>query len=174
MIGVVKLCAIVAMAQNNVIGANNQLLWHISEDLKHFKRVTMGKPLIMGRKTFESLPGVLPGRPHIVISRRGKSLESTANNQVMYVPTIEHAIDIASTVAMNNGQDEVFIAGGGEIYRQALPDVARLYLTIVHQDFEGDTVFPEIDWEKWNIIKKTEYEAKGSDPAYTIYVMDRT
>lgn len=197
----IKLCAIVAMAQNNVIGGANKLLWHIPEDLKHFKRTTMGKPLIMGRKTFESLPGILPGRAHIIVSRSGGGVvknmqvnstitpalsnDNSASPQpnktqpnktppdVQYVSSIKIAIDTARELAHGGGQCEIFIAGGGEIYRQTLGDVQRLYLTIVHRDYDGDTVFPDIDWAAWTIVSEDKYAGGAKAPAFTVYVMER-
>ena len=167
----ITLCAIVAMAENRAIGKGNKLLWHISEDLKHFKRATMGKPLIMGRKTFESLPGILPGRSHVVISRSGAlSYASQTHDDVHHVVSIEDSIQLAKNIAQDSGQKEVFITGGGEIYRQAMAMIDRLYLTLVHQNYDGDTFFPEIDWEDW--IVQTEKRYDGS-PSFTVYVMDR-
>ena len=162
------LSAIVAMAENRVIGGNNKLLWHLPEDLKHFKRTTMNKPMIMGRKSFESLPGVLPGRPHIVISRSAP--QSSADN-VHYVSSIEAAIALAS--GMN--EEEIFICGGGEIYKQALPECDRLYLTIVHQDYKGDTQFPKINWDEWDVSDTAEHEEDEAKdlPAFTIFTLDR-
>lgn len=172
----VKLCAIVAMAKNRIIGGDNKLLWHLPEDLKHFKRTTMGKPLIMGRKTFESLPSILPGRPHIVISRSTPTQNTNPDALLpvlYYVKSIKEGISLAKKLAGENGQDEIFITGGGEIYKQTLPNIERLYLTIVHQDFEGDTVFPEIKWEDWQITSKTEYAVTDKHPAFVIYTLDK-
>lgn len=170
----IELCAIVAMAENRVIGGDNKLLWHIPADLKHFKRTTMGCPLIMGRKTFQSLPGVLPGRPHIVISRSGAP-DTAQSDMVHYKRSIEDAIAHGTDIANQTDVNRVFITGGGEIYRQTLPHVHRLHLTIVHKAYEGDTVFPEINWNEWDVTQKDEFEAeqtdKGMRPAFTIYEM---
>lgn len=136
--------AICAIAKNNVIGRDNKLLWHISDDLKRFKAITMNKTIIMGRKTFESLPGILPGRTHIVITR---DKEFNPNDERVKVI---HNIDEIIKEYRDNST-EVLIIGGGEIYKQFLPYCDKLYLTKVLKDFEGDTKFPEIDMMDWFI-----------------------
>ena len=164
-----KISAIVAMAENRVIGKDNALIWHLPADLKHFKATTMGKPLIMGRKSFESLPGILPGRPHIVISR--SMILAHESDQFHGVQSIEEAIDLASTL----NQEEIFIAGGGQIYEQALPLVSTLYLTIVHADFDGDTHFPKLNWDEWEEVSSVEHEEDEANdrPAFTIMTLQR-
>lgn len=125
---------IAAMAENRVIGKDGRLPWHLPADLAHFRDVTMGHPLVMGRKTFEGIGRPLPGRTTIVVSR-----------QLDYHPAgcfVVNDLDSALTVVPD--ATEIFICGGGEIYRQALPFADRVYLTIVHKIAEGDTVFPEI------------------------------
>lgn len=156
------------MAQNRAIGKDNELLWHIPEDFKHFKRTTMGKPMLMGRKTFESLPGVLKGRTHIVITRGDYT-----HAEAISVKTLEDAITMAKTLAEKDGEDEVFVIGGGEIYKQTMPLIDRIYLTIVHQDYEGDTYFPEFDWNDWNITHEDKHEARADTPAFTFFTLDR-
>jgi len=134
---------IVATSLNNAIGRNNQLLWHISEDLKYFKKVTTGHTVIMGRKTWESIGRPLPNRRNIVISR---SLNIIGDVQVY--SSLENAI------AATKEEQEVFIIGGGELYKQTLPIANKLYLTIVTQTIEdADTFFPEIDFEQWEEIE---------------------
>jgi dihydrofolate reductase len=139
------LSIIVAVADNNVIGGNNKMLWHIPEDFKHFKNMTMGKPCIMGRKTFESivesLGKPLPGRVNIVISRRNPQYEGA-----LTVKDLEEAIDQAGKV---EGVEEIMIVGGAQIYEQALPRADKIYLTRVHQSPEGDAHFPEINMNEW-------------------------
>lgn len=136
---------IVAIAKNNVIGGDNTLLWHISEDLKRFKKITTGSTLIMGRKTFQSLPGILPNRKHIVITRdKDFTVDS---DMVVVVNSIE---DILSKYS--NTKEEVFIIGGGEIYTQFLPHADKLYLTLLNKEFIGDTKFPEIDYSQWKLV----------------------
>lgn len=140
---------IVATAENNIIGGDNKLLWHISEDLKRFKSITMGKTLVMGRKTFESLPGVLPGRKHIVITR-----DKEFNPQHEQVEVI-HSIDEIINKYRDNSV-EVLIIGGGEIYKQLLPYADKLYLTKVFKSFEGDTLFPEVNEMDWFVDFESE------------------
>ena len=144
------LSLIVAIANDNVIGKNNKLIWHISDDLKRFKQITSGKKMIMGRKTFESLPGVLPNREHIILTRdKNYTVDS---NQV----AIEHDFDSILKKYLNS-EDEVFIIGGAEIYKQFLPHCNKLYLTKINHSFEGDTHFPEINYKDFNI----EYESES-------------
>lgn len=144
------LSLIVAIATDNVIGKNNKLIWHISDDLKRFKQITSGKKMIMGRKTFESLPGVLPNREHIILTRdKNYTVDS---NQV----TIEYDFDSILKKYLNS-EDEVFIIGGAEIYKQFLPYCNKLYLTKINHSFDGDTYFPEINYADFNI----EYESES-------------
>src|SRR5690606_16099264 len=136
------LSAIAAMAANNVIGRGNALIWHLSEDLKHFKKTTIGKPVIMGRKSYESLGKPLPGRPNIVISRSAPAaIPAIGENGPFYVPGIEEALAEARTRAAALGVEEIFIIGGGEIYAQTLPLIDRLYLTVLHREYDGDAHF---------------------------------
>lgn len=137
---------IVAAAQNNAIGGNNDLLWRIPEDLKRFKALTMGKMCLMGRKTFESIGKALPGRRFVVISR-DKSYQLA---DCTVVQSLEEAL------ALGKNEAEVMIIGGGEIYRQALPFTDRIYLTRVMADFEGDTYFPELAANEWREAEKSE------------------
>jgi dihydrofolate reductase len=131
---------IVAIAQNFAIGKNNDLLFHLPDDLKRFKKITSGKAVIMGKRTLFSLPnGPLPNRRNIVISDiPGETF-----------PGCEMAYSIDEAARMVAGEPEAFIIGGGMIYRQFYPLAGRLYLTLVHRDFEADTFFPEIDWKEW-------------------------
>ena len=169
----IKISSIVAAAKNNIIGLNNELLWHIPEDFKHFKRKTMGKPMIMGRKTFESLPAALKGRDHIVITSTPEYFSGT--EYIHYVASIEEAIKLAKDIAEKDGQDEVFIIGGGQIYEQTFPIIDRLYLTRVERDYEGDTEFPYIDLTAWTMhIENTIPADPLKDrPACTIYRFEK-
>lgn len=143
---------IVAVASNGVIGGGNSLLWHISEDLQRFKRITSGHPVVMGRKTYESIGRPLPNRRNIVITR-----------QEDYAPAgVEVVHSLQDALALFPSDEEVFITGGGEIYRQAMPLADRLYLTIVHCDYEGDTRFPEINESEWERVSE-EYHERGKD-----------
>ena len=135
---------IVATSKNNIIGANNKLLWHIPEDLKRFKEITSGKTTIMGRKTFESLPYILPNRKHVILTR-DKNFKVDSE-----MVEIIHSLDeILSTYSQSN--NEVFVIGGGQIYESLLPFVNKLYLTKIQKDFIGDTKFPTINENEWNL-----------------------
>lgn len=137
---------IVAVAKNNVIGKNNQLLWKLSDDLKRFKQLTTNHCIIMGRKTFESIGKALPNRTNIVISRNKEI--SFPNTQKYH--TLTDAIDFAQSIH----ETEVFIIGGGEIYKQAISIADRIYLTIVHTTIDGDTFF-QYNKDEWNIVEQT-------------------
>lgn len=170
----IKLYGIAAMSENRVIGRNNKLIWHLPEDLKHFKKITMGCPLVMGRKSFDSLPGILPGRTHIVISRQERE-DDVNTPRVKFVTSTQEALKTAHQVAHAHGVEKIFVAGGGEIYRQMLPDIERLYLTIIHQDYDGDTLFPQLDWEAWHITDTKEFESEDHErPSFTIMTLDRS
>lgn len=139
---------IVAITRNNAIGRKGDLLFHISEDLRQFKSITMGHPIIMGRKTFESFPnGALPGRRNIVISR-----------QCNYnAPSIDIASSLTDAIDSLQQCDEAFIIGGGEIYRQAMPLCTKLYLTEIDIDItDADTFFPQINRDEWEIVTQSE------------------
>lgn len=138
--------AIAAMSRNLVIGKDNKLLWHIPADFKHFKKVTMGKPIIMGRKTYESIGKPLPGRANIVITSKPDEVEG----DVVTVSTIEDALERAKKIAADTDVDEIFVIGGGQIYEAAMPQVDRIYLTVINQDYEGDTFFPRINPLEWS------------------------
>jgi len=140
---------IVAVAQNNVIGKNNDLLWHIPRDMKHFKETTTGHHIISGRKTFESFGKPLPKRTNIIITRNKNYLQDGC----IVVNSLENAINYAKN------DTEIFIIGGGEIYKQALNYADRIYLTKVHHSFDGDTFFPEINPKEWKEIKKSDFDA---------------
>lgn len=142
------LSIIVAVAENNVIGKDNKLLWRLSNDLKNFKKITMGHTIIMGRKTFESLPKVLPGRKHIVLTRDKSFI---ANDEM-----VEVFNSVAELHNSLNPQIEYFVIGGGEIYKALMPYSEKLYLTKVNKVFEGDTYFPEIDNSQWKEVSKIE------------------
>lgn len=131
---------IVAVAENDVIGYDNHLLWHISEDLKRFKSLTLGHHIIMGRKTFESIGKPLPGRISVIISRQ----ENLKIEGCIVVNSLDEAFEVAKN------DSEAFIIGGGEIYKQALPIVDKIYLTRVHAGFAGDTFFPELNLSEWS------------------------
>ena len=152
---------IVAVAANGVIGDKNSLLWHISEDLRNFKRITSGHPVIMGRNTFESLGRPLPNRQNVVISRTIQNIEGC-----MVVGSLEKAI------ALFPADEEVFIIGGAQIYALALEAADRLYLTRVEHDYQGDTSFPAWDQTKWRLLSREAYESGEKYPhpfAFELY-----
>jgi dihydrofolate reductase len=137
------IAAIAAMSVNRVIGKNNQLPWHLPADLQHFKKITFGKPVLMGRKTFESIGRPLPGRQNIVITRNS---EWTAPGC--------HVVNSVEAALLAAGEcDEVFVIGGAMLYQQMLPQIQRLYLTVVEEDFEGDAFFPELNWDEWREVE---------------------
>lgn len=144
-----KVAIIVAAARNGVIGRENKLPWHLPGDLKYFKAVTLGKPVIMGRKTHESIGRALPGRLNIVVSRRHAGAESSP---VRWVHSLSDAVKLARKEQPDS--EEVMIMGGAEIYRQSLPLVDRIYLTRIDADIEGDARFPELDPEQWQLVEE--------------------
>ena len=155
---------IVAVSENNVIGRKNDLPWHLPDDLQYFKDKTKGHPIIMGRKNFESIGRVLPGRQNIIITRQ----LNYAVDGCDVVGSLEEAIQAAQ------GAEDIFVIGGGEIYKQALPFVDRVYLTRVHADIEGDVYFPELGPE-WKDLSAEHHEADERHAhAFTYYVYERT
>jgi len=146
--------AVVAIAENNAIGKNNQLLWHLPNDLKHFRQITSGHTVIMGRKTYDSVGRPLPNRRNIIITR-----------QKIAIPGCEVVGSVNEAIALCAGEDEVFIVGGAEIYKLAMPKTDRIYLTIVHQAFEADAYFPQIDDKQW---VETQREDHGTDEKHSI------
>ena len=139
---------IAAAAENNALGKNNEMIWHLPDDFKRFKKLTSGHFIIMGRKTYESLDGPLPNRTHIIITRQENYAEKVDANCCIVVDNIEDAI------AKSASEDETFVIGGGEIYKLALPLADKIELTRVHGTFEADAYFPEIDKNKWNLVNE--------------------
>jgi dihydrofolate reductase len=157
-----RVSLIVAMAKNRVIGANGRLPWHLSSDLKRFKALTMGHHIIMGRKTFESIGRLLPGRTTIVITRNpGWKFEGA-----VVADSLQRALDLAS------GDSEVFVIGGQEVFREALPLADRIYLTEIDRDFEGDTFFPELLFQ-WREMSRETLKDEASRLVYTNRTLDR-
>jgi dihydrofolate reductase len=159
-----KISIIAAMTNNRVIGKGNAMPWHLPAELRHFKKVTMGKPIIMGRKTFDSIGRVLPGRRNIII---------THDPQFQFDGTVVvHSLDDALTAA--GSDDEVMIIGGGHLYRQVIKCADRLYLTMIDADIEGDTFFPEIAEHEW---QKVEEVCRAADEenrhAMRFFVLER-
>ena len=165
-----KLALIVAMAKNHVIGINNNLPWHLSEDLKYFKRVTMGKPIIMGRKTFESIGRPLPGRTNIVITRN-KNYQAEG---IKVVHSLKTAMELCNSIAVIDGGDEAMVIGGAELYTEALPLADYLYLTEVHADVQGDAYFPEFNRNDWQEIARDNFKAVEPNPYdYSFTVLEK-
>ena len=159
-----RIALIVAMAENRVIGCNNQLPWRIPADLRHFRALTMGKPIIMGRKTYESIGRPLPGRDNIVIS--GDRLYQAEGCRVVY--SIDQALDASGDC------EEAMIVGGANLYRQTLEIADRLYLTLVKAEPEGDTWFPQIESQQWREIERETHKADESNEYdYDFVVLDR-
>ena len=144
-----RVSIIAAMARDRVIGLDNKLPWHLPSDLQHFKKTTMGKPMIMGRKTWESLPGILPGRPHIVVTRNPGYVARGA--------TIANSLETAIEAA--GDAEEAMIVGGANLYAQALPIADRLYLTFIDADIEGDARFPDYDESEWELVEEERFSA---------------
>ena len=140
------LALIAARARNGVIGLDNRMPWHLPEDLAYFKRVTLGKPVVMGRKTFESIGRPLPGRLNIVVTRNPGW--QAAGVQVA------HSLDAALALAAEAVPEEIMLIGGAELYRQALPQADVLYLTEIDAEFAGDAFFPEVDLARWRIDRE--------------------
>lgn len=136
-----KISIIVAVSDNNVIGAKDKLLWHISDDLKRFKKITTGHHILMGQKTFDSIGRVLPDRTNIILSFKK---DYKAENAVVFNNPQD-----AISYAKENGEAELFVIGGGMIYKEFIDKATKIYMTRVHKDYEGDTFFPEIDMGKW-------------------------
>ena len=166
---------IVAVSRNGVIGMDNQLPWHLPDDLRYFKSVTMGKPLIMGRKTHESIGRPLPGRTNIVITRQ----TDYQAEGIVVVNTLQQGLDKAEAISSEAGHEEVMVIGGAEIYQQALLQADRLYITHVHADVEGDAFFPEVNWNCWQEVQREDHAADPVGDAqknpydYSFVVYDR-
>ncbi|MBM3999152.1 MAG: dihydrofolate reductase [Planctomycetes bacterium] len=156
---------IVAVAANGVIGRDGALPWHVPADLKRFKRLTMGHHLIMGRKTLESIGRILPGRTTVVLTKN----DDYQSPGAVVARSLQQAIDAAAEA----GDDEVFIVGGGEIYRQALPLADRIYRTRVDATVAGDTTFPELAPTDWRVVRAESVPAEGGVPAHAFEVLER-
>ena len=169
----IKISMVVAAAQNGVIGRENDMPWRLSTDLKRFKALTLGKPVIMGRKTWESIGRPLPGRLNVVITRNADFAPEGAS----VVHSLDEAVALAKTHAENEQIDEICIIGGGNIYAQALPMADVVHLTHVLADIEGDTTFPDLDPAEWQVISSENVPAgdKDSHPTnYCVYQRKKT
>ena len=156
---------IVAVGQNNEIGNKGQLLWRIPDDLKNFKRITMGHHLIMGRKTFDSIGKPLPGRTTVIITRqKDYSVEGC-----VVVNTLEAAIETARLA----GDQEAMVIGGGEIYKQSLPFIDKMYFSKVDFNGEADTFFPQMDFSQWDLLENEEHEETEVNPSWTFQIFSK-
>lgn len=163
-----KISLIVAVSRNGVIGLDNQLPWHLPEDLKYFKSVTMGKPIIMGRKTFDSIGRPLPGRTNIVITRDS----SWQAEGVEVAQTLVQAMTLAKLACARADINEAMVIGGEQIYRMTLPAADRLYLTEVQAEVQGDAFFPEFDTQEWHQVSEQLPEVTDTHP-YRFVVLER-
>lgn len=164
-----RLALIAALADNRVIGRDNRLPWHLPADLRHFKAKTLGKPIVMGRRTWDSLGRPLPGRLNLVVSHRpGLALEGAET-----FGSLPAALARAREWAVANGVDEVLLIGGAQLYAQALPQAERLYLTRIAATPEGDAFFPELDETAWRRLCHEPHPAEGAAPAYAFEVWQR-
>jgi len=163
-----KISMIAAMGNNRVIGLNNTMPWHLPADLKWFKNTTFGCPIIMGRKTYDSIGFPLPGRLNIILSRN-KELKIKGCN---VVNSLEEALQLAKQE--DNPSQEIFITGGAHLYNKFLNDADRLYLTLIEEDFEGDTFFPDYTQLNWHEVDKITHPADDKNPySYTFITLDR-
>ena len=159
-----KLVLIVAMARNRVIGKDGNLPWRLPEDLKRFRSLTMGHPIIMGRKTYDSIGRALPGRRNIVVSRQRN----------LAIEGVETATSLPAALEMTSGADKVFVIGGEQIYQAALPMADRIELTRIEADFDGDVLFPEIDPAQWKESVQQPGQDSGNGFEYRFVTLDRT
>lgn len=165
-----RLALIVACANGGVIGRENTMPWHLPNDLKYFKKMTMGKAVIMGRKTYDSIGRPLPGRTSIVVTRR----TDWQPDGVKVVHSLAEGIAHAESLSLPQGGEEVMVMGGAQIYGAALPQAQRLYLTQIHADFDGDAFFPEISRDEWKEVSREEHLADSDNPYdHTFIVLDR-
>lgn len=160
------LAIVVAAAENNVIGKDNDLIWHLPADLKHFKSLTMGHPMIMGRKTFEAIGKPLPGRTSIIItSQKDYQAEGCV---------VVHSLEEAIAKGRELDAEQVSIIGGANVYKQALPLADTLYLTRVHASFEGDAYFPELPDDAWQVVDQEHHEPDEKNKhSYTFLTLKR-
>ncbi len=158
--------AIVAVSRNNVIGRDNQLPWYLPADLKYFKKTTLNRHVVMGRKSFEAIGKPLPKRTNIVVTR-----------DPFFIATgciVVHSLDEAISIARNNGEEELFILGGGEIFRQSWPLLDRIYLTLVGAEVEGDVFFPEVDRGEWVEVSADAHLADEKNPFdHTFFIFEK-
>lgn len=158
-----RISIIVAYAANRVIGREGKMPWHLPEDLKRFKQLTMGHHIVMGRKTWESIGRLLPGRRHVIVSRQARYAVPGA--------TVVGSLDAA--IAACGDDSEIFIIGGGEIYVQALPVAERIYATEIEGEYEGDTLFPEIAGTDWHVVAQEIREGGAGEPRFRFIILEK-
>ena len=159
-----KISLIVAMDKNNLIGASNKIPWHIPGELKRFRDITMGKPIVMGRKTHESIGRPLDGRMNIVLTK----------NQNLSLKGVECYTSLEEIMNSLKGEEEVFVIGGSQIYNITLPLAHRLYITLINKEYSGDTWFPSINLSEWKIIDMKKINEKTTNTEYSNIIYDRT
>jgi len=165
----IHLCLIAAMARNRVIGRAGKLPWRLPAELQYFKSVTMGKPIIMGRKTFESIGRPLPGRTNIIVTRQADFVAEGTLTASDFIAAKARG----EAIARDDGVDEIMVIGGGEIYAQALPHADRIYLTEVQAEIGGDTVFPALDPAIWHEKDRVPHPSDGETPGYDFLRLER-
>lgn len=159
-----RISAICAMSENGVIGKNNQLPWHLPADLKHFKKITLGNPILMGRKTYESIGRPLPGRLNIILTHNTHFQAPGCT----VVPSIDEALIAAKEYP------ELFIIGGATLYQELMPLTQRIYMTKIYQHIDGDTFFPPLDLKQWQQVECTDHEVDEANPyRYSFMIFDR-
>jgi dihydrofolate reductase len=163
----VPITLVAALAENGVIGRDNGLPWRLKSDMVHFRAITMGKPVVMGRKTFLSIGRPLPGRTTIVVSRD----HTFAAPGVVVAPTVEAALTVAQGDALRRGADCIIVAGGADLYAQTMPLAERLHITYVHRAVDGDAYFPAIDRSVWLETARDEHAAAAGDDAAFAFVI---
>lgn len=164
-----KVSLIWAMSRNRVIGRNNRLPWRLPKDTAFFRAITMGKPVIMGRRTFESVGHPLAGRTNIVLTRSGFT-----HDEARAVSSLDSALEIAESQCLIDGADECFVTGGADIYALALARADRLYETLIDADVDGDTFFPPYDASEFTLVAKEDFDADEEHAfAFSIRVLDR-
>lgn len=161
-----RISLLVAMATNRIIGQNNKLPWHLPADLKHFKSLTMGHVIIMGRKTYASIGKSLPGRINIVVTHQRQLMAPDA----IVVNSIENALEVSEEIASTG---EIFVIGGEQLYRQTLPICQRIYITEIQKDFTGNTVFPALDPVEWRETERVKHVSESNDLEYHFVILDR-
>jgi dihydrofolate reductase len=163
----VPITLVAALAENGVIGRDNGLPWRLKSDMVHFRAITMGKPVVMGRKTFLSIGRPLPGRTTIVVSRDG----GFAAPGIVVAPSVEAALTVARGDALRRGADCIIVAGGADLYAQTMPLAERLHITYVHRAVDGDVYFPAIDRSVWHETARDEHAAAAGDDAAFAFVI---